>query len=57
MSARMTPEQGVAVADLLYENGDLSWELYRRARGYGQPFRAILEKAANLVSKEEVRGR
>ncbi len=49
MSGRVTPEQGAAIAQRIYDRGDMPEELYRRARGYGYPFRAILEKAAALV--------
>ncbi len=49
MSGRVTPEQGAIIAQRIYDNGDLFRELYQRALGYGYPFRAILEKAAQLV--------
>lgn len=44
-------EWGAARAQQIADDGDMAWELRQRARGYGQPFRAILEKAAELMSK------
>ncbi len=49
MSGRVTPEQGAAIAQRLADDGRLSLELQNRARGYGYPFRAILEKAAEFI--------
>ncbi len=46
----MTRDQGKAVAQTIADSGDMARELQKRAYGYGYPFRAILEKAAELVS-------
>jgi hypothetical protein len=45
----MSDEWGARRAQTIADDGDMAWELRQRARGYGQPFRAILEKAATLV--------
>lgn len=52
--SRMTAEQGADMATRIYQCGDLSHELTQRAAGYGQPFRAILEKAADIVKQAGV---
>lgn len=56
MSGRMTPEQGVRYAQRLADEGELSMELRKRAMGYGYPFRALLEKAADLTESFHSRG-
>lgn len=51
----ITEETGEFIADQLSDRGDLPGELERRAKGYGQPFKAILEKAASELKRREPR--
>lgn len=49
----MKIQAGKFAALMIANNGDMSGELRRRARGYGQPFRAILERAAEMIEERE----